>query len=211
MFSGPLVQLPIEPAVSSQAENYKQYMVHLTDIGITVPNGTELTAWYIADVSFSEYVMVDSGATLNFLPDQIINRTLKAMGGTRTANGYFVDCKWLSRPGSFDLYFKDDGFEISVPWKDFLLQEGDLCKLGVAPAIPGVAPLLGVTFMRGAYREFSFSASPSSYSAESSTYGFSFFAHPSSRISTSRKWSGAKRAGLFPEYAPRLKHACQAH
>lgn len=153
MFSGSLVQLPIEPTLANQQPNAPRYMVHLTDIGITIPNGTHLTAWYIADESFSEYVVLASSTLLSYLPQLIADRAIKALGGYQTSEGYFVDCAWLDKPGSFDFYFNDDGLEISVPWKDFLIQDGNKCKLGVAPITAPVLPQLGLTFMRGAYRK----------------------------------------------------------
>lgn len=100
--------------------------------------------------------LVDTGATYSLLPASIVDALAEELGAWREVGEWKVDCALRDRPGTVDFQFGD--VEIRVSYADFLLRivEGS-CSLGVQKregAEDGDS-ILGATFLRGAYGEFS--------------------------------------------------------
>ena len=109
-------------------------------------------------------VILDSGSTLTYLPDDVttdIFNTVNAVYDSNNAIAY-VECNMASQDSSVDFIFS--GITISVPYNELVLsqalsasgqpltfQNGEsACLFGISPSL-GSSPILGDTFLRSAY------------------------------------------------------------
>ncbi|KAI5970424.1 hypothetical protein CANMA_000587 [Candida margitis] len=100
-------------------------------------------------------VVLDSGTTLSYLPDTIVEDLASKVGAylEPVGNGselYFIDCNAnLQDSASFTF---DNGAKISVPLSEFVLRSNSGCVWGLQSSDrQRVPPILGVNFLRHAY------------------------------------------------------------
>jgi hypothetical protein len=143
-FQGELYTLPIIP------ENgvYAEFVIVLTDVGA---NGAKTNI--AANESIP--VLLDSGSSLMYLPDQIADTIFTAVNAqySEEQGAAFVDCALRYAEGSIDFTFT--GPTISVKLDELVIVAGvdrgePVCILGIAPA-GSSTPVLGDTFLRSAY------------------------------------------------------------
>jgi hypothetical protein len=105
--------------------------------------------------------MVDTGSTLTYLPWAVVDKIIAYTGAFQQYGEWRLDCKWWNDRGTVDFWFNDNTVKISVPLRDFMLPLGSdpemPCVLGVQKRQGAENDaLLGQTFLRGVYSEFSF-------------------------------------------------------
>lgn len=144
-FQGQLQTLPIIPQANGQ---YSEFIIALTALG---QNGDEGAIIRDADIP----VLLDSGSSLMYLPDEITKELYSAYGARYSGSqgAAFVDCNTGSADGTLDFTFS--GVTIRVPTDELIITVGTengspLCILGIGPAGDSVA-VLGDTFLRSAY------------------------------------------------------------
>lgn len=99
-------------------------------------------------------VVLDTGSSLCELPTAIVDSMATDFNAQVQDSLYIVDCSLQTQDGSLDFAFP--GVTISVPFSDFILQDGNVCILGVQAieANSGITALLGDSFLRSAYVVF---------------------------------------------------------
>ncbi|KAF2744595.1 acid protease [Sporormia fimetaria CBS 119925] len=154
-FQGTLHTLPIIP--NRQTGEYLELVISLTGLGQNGNEGSIFSAENndaITDI-ISFPVLLDSGASLTYLPDDIVRYLYYDFGGEydSSAGVAYIDCDFANQQGSLDFTFS--GITISVPYNELVLEAGTrrgqpVCVLGVAPS-GNEQPTLGDTFLRSAY------------------------------------------------------------
>ena len=135
----------------------------MTDVGMTLPNGTSITyekSLWNRNNSEGLSVIFDSGTPVNLLPNDLI---LAISGHYPEAQMYFdkdnkpafkVPCE--APKGSFDYSFGNT--TIHVSFRDAMFKDAEgICSFGfrIGPNNPKLVPyILGASFMRGAYMVF---------------------------------------------------------
>lgn len=151
-FSGTLSTLPINVNASGMAS---RFIITLTGLSGTSPGGTTVG---LGDSNYYPMnVLLDSGSTFMYLPQNVAQAIADATGATYYAdvNRYlFQDCSKQFAKGTLNFYFS--GVEISVPYDEFIvsryLSDGTrFCILGVIPESLGGLFVLGDSFLRSAY------------------------------------------------------------
>ncbi|MCJ1435836.1 hypothetical protein MMC27_005212 [Xylographa pallens] len=158
-FHGSLISIPIQPDTESQA--ITSFTVVLSSV--TVQNGSGSTQY--SQKNLAVPVILDSGTSLTYLPDQYANAILGGVGATNDPNyGYTVPCSLSNSAATFNFTFGGPtGPTIVVGINEFVvpivttdgtvptLQDGSaVCNFGINPA--GSSPnLFGDTFLRSAY------------------------------------------------------------
>lgn len=144
-FSGELTTFPIIPTYGY----YSEFLIGLTGIGQNGNAGSLLSNQAIA-------VLLDSGTSLMYLPDAVVNSLYSAYGTTYNANAgaAIVPCSLASQSGSVDFTFSS--LTISVPLSELVVDlqsgpSGSTCAFGIAPAGNSGIAILGDTFLRSAY------------------------------------------------------------
>jgi hypothetical protein len=130
-----------------------RYWVDLTSVGNTPPGSSTSTAY--TPVGYSLAVILDSGTSYSYIPQSLFNEILATFpeavdnGGT-----YTVPCSYATQSGTMDFGFGDA--IINVPYSQFIVQPiPGACVLGVQPQPASqTIPILGDTFLRGAYGKF---------------------------------------------------------
>ncbi|CAK9682686.1 unnamed protein product [Candida parapsilosis] len=104
-------------------------------------------------------VVVDSGTTISYLPDSIVDDLANKVGAYLEPVGlgnelYFIDCN-ANPQGSASFTF-DNGAKITVPLSEFVLQStANACVWGLQSSDrQNVPPILGDNFLRHAYVVF---------------------------------------------------------
>ncbi|KAJ4289523.1 hypothetical protein N0V90_010852 [Kalmusia sp. IMI 367209] len=145
-FSGTLSKLPIIP----ESGVYAEFIIALTEMG---QNGNAGSIFQNESVA----VLLDSGSSLMYLPDNVASALWEAYGATYDSSqgAAFVDCDLANEEGSLDFTFSSDGPTISVPVDELVLvmgyQRGEpVCILGIGPSGDSIS-VLGDTFLRSAY------------------------------------------------------------
>ncbi|KAK7213618.1 hypothetical protein V2G26_020796 [Clonostachys chloroleuca] len=156
-YLGSLVTLPI-----LQEDNmYAEFFVQMTGIDW---NGSSVT-----DVNTTLSVLLDSGTSLMYLPDDIVEVLYNSVDASYdTSQGVaLVDCNMASTNKNLTLHF-GSSLKIDVPVSELVLDtmssdqdstsgsshsQVSACLFGVAPAGDSAA-VLGDTFMRSAYVVF---------------------------------------------------------
>ncbi|EXJ79899.1 hypothetical protein A1O3_08184 [Capronia epimyces CBS 606.96] len=152
-YEGDLATVPIIQSYGG----YYELLVALTGVSIA---GTNLSS----SSALPAAVLLDSGATLTYLPDDIaeeIYNQVSAVYSSSVAAAY-ADCSLASSNATLDFTFS--GQTIKVPYDELFLDAGtnsngqpltfqngaEACLFGIAPA-QGSTPVLGDTFLRSAY------------------------------------------------------------
>lgn len=95
-------------------------------------------------------VVLDTGATLTLLPQELADSVAQAFGlGNLNADGYYdVDCNDNERDQT--LAFNLGNVSIQIAFRDLIIQAGSFCIFGIKPTPVGLT-LLGDTFLRSTY------------------------------------------------------------
>jgi hypothetical protein len=123
-----------------------RYWVSLDSVGLTNEDGESQTF----DNSSSR-VFFDTGATLSYLPSNVIQEITQALNARKdnTVGLYLAPC---GQKGSLDFTFGD--FTINVALDEFLWDIGNnICALGAEEA-DGTSLILGDSFLRCAKNSF---------------------------------------------------------
>ncbi|MCJ1320151.1 hypothetical protein MMC15_005489 [Xylographa vitiligo] len=158
-FHGSLISVPIQPDTESQA--ITSFTVVLSSFSV---QNSSRNAQY-SQTNLAVPVILDSGTSLTYLPDQYAMAILGGVGATNDPNyGYTVPCSLGSTAATFNFTFGGPtGPTIVVGINEFVvpivtqdgsvptLQDGSAaCNFGINPA--GSSPnLFGDTFLRSAY------------------------------------------------------------
>lgn len=144
-FSGELITFPIIPTYGY----YSEFLIGLTGMGQNGNAGSLLNNQAIA-------VLLDSGTSLMYLPDNIVNSLFQAYGTTYNADAgaAIVPCSLGQQEGSVDFTFSS--LTITVPLSELVVDlttgpGGRTCAFGIAPAGNSGIAILGDTFLRSAY------------------------------------------------------------
>lgn len=144
-YEGELQTLPI---VQERGGVFAEFIIVLTGMG---QNGEDGSLFKDENVP----VLLDSGSSLMYLPDQVANALYQTFNAQYDASqgAAFVNCNLANRQGSLDFNFS--GVKISVPLNELVIVAAvsrgrPVCILGVGPAGNSVA-VLGDTFLRSAY------------------------------------------------------------
>jgi len=132
---------------------YSRYWVYLNSLGNTEPGASSSKPYTSAGYSLA--VILDSGTTLNYIPQNLFNVILADFpGAVLEDNGaYSVSCSYATQSGTIDFGFGN--VIINVPYSQFIWQPAPgSCYLGVIPLTSSISiPILGDSFLRGAYGE----------------------------------------------------------
>jgi Eukaryotic aspartyl protease len=132
---------------------YLRYWVSLNSVGNTRPGASSSKLY--TTTGYSQPVILDSGTTLSYIPPSLFNAILPDFPGAvlQSDGSYTVPCSFASQSGTMDFGF--GSVIINVPYSQFVWQPSPgTCYLGVAPMPAGLTiPILGDTFLRGAYGE----------------------------------------------------------
>lgn len=157
-FSGEMIVLPIQPSSNS---SYTDFTVALSSV--SVKDATGNTAFSQANLALP--VILDSGTTATYLPDNIINPIISGVGATNDADfGLVIPCELAASSATFNFGFGGNGGpSIQVSFGEFVtdifLDDGNqptfkdggtVCGFGIMSS--GTGPILfGDTFLRSAY------------------------------------------------------------
>ncbi|OCT50704.1 putative aspartic-type endopeptidase opsB [Cladophialophora carrionii] len=152
-YEGELATLPI----LSEGGEYFELSLALT--GVTNA-GSDLSS----SSSFPTAVLLDSGATLTYLPNDITQEIYNSVQAVYQSDvgAAYAPCALASSSATIDYSFS--GVTIKVPYNELFLSAGtnnfgqpitftngeEACLFGIAPAQSGMA-VLGDTFLRSAY------------------------------------------------------------
>jgi len=127
---------------------YSQFVIAMTAVGVNGVAGSVVSGQEIG-------VLLDSGTSLTYLPDDIADAILAEFGATYDADlgAAVVDCSLGSSSGSVDFTFTSP--VITVPLSELVIGAGydngkQVCIFGIAPS-SGSQAILGDTFLRSAY------------------------------------------------------------
>lgn len=144
-FSGSLSKLPIIP---ESGGIYAEFIVALTGLGLDGKPGSIFQNESVA-------VLLDSGSSLMYLPDNVVSALYSAFNAQYDASqgAAFVDCALGNQEGSLEFTFSQP--TISVPLNELVISAGyqrgeEVCILGIGPS-GGSISVLGDTFLRSAY------------------------------------------------------------
>ncbi|KAL9119249.1 MAG: hypothetical protein Q9187_004197 [Circinaria calcarea] len=158
-YEGNLVTLPIQPDARSDA--ITSFTLALTSVSLEDGSGGS----QFSQTNLAIPVILDSGATLTYLPDDIANTIIEGVGAVSSSTfGYVVPCTLADSPAAFTFGFGgSNGATLRVELNQFVLpiflrsglsptfDDGTAaCQFGILPA--GEDPnLFGDTFLRSAY------------------------------------------------------------
>jgi hypothetical protein len=125
----------------------------MNSLGNTLP-GASSSKLYTGP-GYALPVILDSGTTLSYIPQALFNLVLADFPQAQLqGNGlYSIPCSVYSQTGTMDFGF--GSVIINVPYSEFIWQPvSGTCYLGVVPLSSSISiPILGDTFLRGAYGE----------------------------------------------------------
>lgn len=152
-YEGSLASMPVIQSFGG----YNQLLVALTGLA---NSGTSLSS----SSSLPAAVLLDSGATLTYLPNDIVSEIYSQIQAVyqQDVGAAYASCSLADSSASLDFTFS--GKTISVPFDELFLPAGtnnfgqpitfqngeEACLFGIAPA-QGGTPVLGDTFLRSAY------------------------------------------------------------
>lgn len=143
-YHGTLETLPI---IQIDGE-YAAFYIALTAVGVKGVAGS-------LGKDLDTAVLLDSGSSLTYLPNNITSAIYSELGVTYSENegAAFIDCNRASENWTIDYTFSSP--TISVSLSELVVPIGesngkDICILGIAPA-DGSTCVLGDTFLRSAY------------------------------------------------------------
>lgn len=112
-------------------------------------------SYYGEDVTVNTSVVMDSGTTLTYLPQAVVQLLVEKLGGTASGSHYKIPCTANTNQ---TLDFQFEGVTIKVPYSDLLLRTyytdgtlSNICYLGVMETIDNKFNILGDNFLRNAY------------------------------------------------------------
>ncbi|KIH94831.1 candidapepsin-4 precursor [Sporothrix brasiliensis 5110] len=148
-FAGPLVKFDNLPPQAGDPGRPWRYWVQLDAVGFTQP-GKATSDTYSGS---SLPIVLDSGSSLSYLPQPVMDALAKSFGVKPQSDGsLIVDCNFGDKGGYVDFTF--GSLVVSVPLSDFIwAATSDLCAVGALPSEDTTA-LLGDTFLRSAYVVF---------------------------------------------------------
>ncbi|OOQ91490.1 putative aspartic-type endopeptidase opsB [Penicillium brasilianum] len=149
-FHGTLETLPIQKV----GGGYSEFIIALTDVTLTNSSGTT----NYSSSALPAAVLLDSGSSLTYLPDQIVAgifNDLEVTYDSSSGVGY-LPCSQSSNNVNVSYTFSSP--TINVAMSELLLDVGDYffndgeraCAFGIVPAGDSMA-VLGDTFLRSAY------------------------------------------------------------
>ena len=158
-YKGNLVVLPVQP---SSNNTYTDFTVALSSVSLVDAAGK--TAYSQTNLALP--VILDSGTTITYLPDAVVDPILTGVGSTSDPDfGTIVPCSLSSSPATFSFGFGGaNGVSINVPFSEFVTPiylddgsqptykdgSGAVCGFGIDSS--GTGPILfGDTFLRSAY------------------------------------------------------------
>jgi len=157
-FHGQLQTLPVLSVYGVFAE----FLITLTGLGITL-NGKG-SSQTLSSNSLPTAVLLDSGTTLTYLPDQVTQAIFNEVGAQYdpAAGAAYVPCSLMNNATTIDFTFSSP--VISIPMKELVLyprtnaggspitfKDGTpACIFGISPA-GGSTAVMGDTFIRSAY------------------------------------------------------------
>lgn len=158
-FQGQLSVLPIQK--DPELGIYREFLITMSSLSVTDSSGK---VGAISSTSLN--VILDSGTSLTYLPDDIVSDLITLLSGvddTADTGVILVDCSILE--GEPNAYFTfsfggSNGAKIRVPFSEMILDLQlplsrppftSTCVLGVKPGPPGGPYPLGDTFLRSAY------------------------------------------------------------
>lgn len=143
-FQGTLQKLPI----IQERGQYAEFIIAMTGMGQDGQANSIYTNESVA-------VLLDSGSSLMYLPDNIAQALYQAYSAQYDSSqgAAFVDCDLSNQKGSLDFSFS--GVTIKVDLSELVITAGfqrgrPICILGVSPAGDSLS-VLGDTFLRSAY------------------------------------------------------------
>lgn len=143
-YTGTLETIPIIPTYGI----YSQFIVGLTGIGLNGVSGSVVSNQDIG-------VLLDSGTSLLYLPDDIATPLITHFGGVYQSSlgAATIDCSVAKQTGSVTFTFTSQS--ITVPISELVIVDGvqngkEICIFGIAPSGSSLA-ILGDTFLRSAY------------------------------------------------------------
>lgn len=156
-YTGSLTSVPVLKDADSGA--ITSFTVALTSISAT---GSAGNTTHLTNSTFAEAVILDSGTTLTYLPDDLVATILGLVGAvddSQNSGNVYIDCNAKGTTFSYGFGGSDDPV-IKVDISELLFSlsgfySGDLpfastCTFGIVPG--GTGPfLLGDTFLRSAY------------------------------------------------------------
>ena len=153
-YHGTLQTLPIQ----SERGVYAEFLITLT--GVSFSNGGSSVSLNSGDTPV--VVLLDSGSSLTYLPDDLTSALYKEVGATYDSEQQtaFVPCSLADNDSTIDFTFSSP--VISVPMSEMVINVGTgtqdtfrdgspACVFGVAPAGLGGISVLGDTWIRSAY------------------------------------------------------------
>ena len=146
-FHGTLGTLPVQQTFGA----YNQFVITLSGVSSTL-NGKSQT--FSRDLPTP--VLLDSGSSLTYLPNDLINDLYGAWNVQYDSQQQvaIVDCNLANSKNTVDFTFSSP--KISVPASELVIpantdrQGNTVCIFGINPA-DGTTPVLGDTFIRSAY------------------------------------------------------------
>lgn len=125
-----------------------RYWIQLDSVGVTKPGSSSSTY-----ANSALPIVLDTGATMSYLPQNIIDSLAKDFNAQVVDDGTLaVDCAALKQSGSVDFTFGK--LTIRVPYHEFVWEAAPgQCFVGAAP-VSGTTPILGDSFLRSAYVVF---------------------------------------------------------
>ena len=146
-FHGTLGTLPIQPAFGA----FTEFVITLSGISTTVNGKTQALSQNLPTP-----VLLDSGSSLTYLPNDLINALYGAWNVQYDNQQQLaiVDCNLANSQDTVDFTFSSP--KITVPASELVIPAGTdqvgntICIFGINPA-DGSTPVLGDTFIRSAY------------------------------------------------------------
>ena len=160
-YTGPLVALPVQKGSNG---TYKDFTVALSSFSLTDASGKN--AYQKNNLALP--VILDSGTTATYLPDNIATDIIKGVGAIDDGQGgLVVPCNLAGSPAKLLFAFGGNGGpSIQVSLSEFIIPvyaqdgsqplfkdgSGAICSFGLMSSGAGDQPiLLGDTFLRSAY------------------------------------------------------------
>ncbi|KXG51161.1 Peptidase aspartic, catalytic [Penicillium griseofulvum] len=149
-YHGTLQTVPIQKVRGQYAE----FIIALTEISLTTSSGTQT----LSSSSIPAGVLLDSGSSLSYLPDTIVQEIYNNLGVSYEAdNGIgYVECDIADQDITLSYTFSSPTINVGID--EMVIDVGDLyfkdgkraCVFGIVPA-GGSTAVLGDTFLRSAY------------------------------------------------------------
>lgn len=166
-YEGDLITLPVQTA---QKGEYRNLMVTLTSLSFNGDgNGDNTTQ--VSEDNLALAVLLDTGSTLTYLPNELVEPLYDAVGVTIMPNpqgeqNAYVPCSFKDHSQSLVFTFSSQ-LEIIVPMDELVLNQTtdnktprmpdgvtDACLFGIQERVGSGSNTLGDTFLRSAYVVF---------------------------------------------------------